>query len=188
MVHSHQMEFQPPRKMAHSVDGSDSPGRYCSSMAASLPIPGVTSARNNLSDVLATLPLVVLAAVLVWLAFARGGFEEDVTGSPQTNTGATGSPPVATTVPAQSLVPAQPLVASSSPPFLHIVVFPPERVAEVTALLAAESNLRAALGEGRREAAVIDAADAPEAERIATFIIADFGSLPGVRLNAIVLR
>ena len=157
-------------------------------MAASVPIPGATSARNNPSDVLATLPLVVLVAVLVWLVFARGAFEENVAGSRQTNTDATVSPSVATTVPAQSLIPAQPLIASSGPPFLHIVVFPPERVAELTALLAAESTLRAALGEGRREAAVIDAADAVEAERIAATITTLFGSIPGVRLNAIVVR
>ena len=157
-------------------------------MAASVPIPGATSARNNRSDVLATLPLVVLVAVLVWLAFARGAFEENVAGSRQTNTGATVSPSVATTVPAQSLVPAKSFVEPSGPPFLHVVVFPPERVADVTALLAAESSLRAALGEGRREAAVIGAADAAEAERIAVTITTLFGSIPGVRLNAIAVR
>ncbi|MEP7216655.1 MAG: hypothetical protein ABI782_10420, partial [Anaerolineaceae bacterium] len=111
-------------------------------MAASVPIPGATSARNDRSDVLATLPLVVLVAVLVWLAFARGAFEESVAGSRQTNTDATVSPSVATTVPAQSLAPARSFVEPSGPPFLHVVVFPPERVADVTALLAAESSLR----------------------------------------------
>lgn len=64
-------------------------------MAASVPIPGATSARNDRSDVLATLPLVVLVAVLVWLAFVRGAFEENVAGSRQTNTHATVSPSVA---------------------------------------------------------------------------------------------
>ena len=152
-------------------------------MAAYVPIPGATSARNNRSDVLATLPLVALGAVLVWLAFARGAFEPEIDGS---SPASKASSPERTTAMAVALS-SHPLVAPLETPFLYIIVFPPERVAAITALLAAESILRGALGEPVRRAELVGAAHADAAEALAIAFGTDFGTFPDLGFGAVIV-
>ena len=150
-------------------------------MAAYVPIPGATSARNNRSDVLATLPLVALGAVLVWLAFARGAFEPEIDGS---SPASKASSPERT---AAMALPSQPFVAPLETPFVYIIVFPPERVAAITALLAAESILRGALGEPVRRAELVGAAHADAAEALAIAFGTDFGTFPDLGFSAVIV-
>ena len=152
-------------------------------MAASVPIPGATSARNNRSDVLATLPLVVLVAVLVWLAFARGAFGPEMDGSSPASKASSPERTAAMTV----ALPSQPFVAPLETPFLYIIVFPPERVAAITALLAAESILRGALGEPVRRAELVGAAHADAAEALAIAFGTDFGTFPDLGFSAVIV-
>lgn len=99
------------------------------------------------------MPILVLAVVLVWLAFANGF------------AGSEAGPGMVDHARPQPTAPTEPMLGP-----MFIIAVGPDRAEEVRELLRGEASLRAALGEELRTAEVIAAASNELAERIATAV------------------
>ena len=130
---------------------------------------------TSLGDIVATLPLIALGVVIMWLTLAVS--------LPGAEAGQ--GPAGAARVP--HALQSQPSFAGASGQ-LVIIAVPDERVAATAGMFAAESAFRALIGEPERQAVVVGAPDDAAAEQVAQALREDFGQFSALSFGAVIVH